>query len=106
MHRMLTIEHPVSFLAKQHQCDKGSSRLPSNMFYYGRVIDVDKGKLYHLVVRATRKFTQALGLKEGSNIIVLSVHKSKSSKLEGSTSSINLDHVMATMRVVTQALED
>jgi len=38
--------------------------------------------------------------------MVLLVHKSKSSKPEGSTSSINPDHVMATMRVVTQALED
>ena len=76
------------------------------MFYYRHVIDVDKGKLYYLAVRAARKFTEALSLKEGSNIMVLLVYKSKSSKPEGSSSSINPDHVMATMRVVTQALED
>ena len=106
MHRMLTIGHPVSFLAEQHRCDGGSSRLPSDMFYYGRVVDANKGKPYHPAVKAARKFTEALGLKEGSNMMVLSVHKSKSSKPEGSSSSINLDHVMATMKVVKQALED
>ena len=106
MHRMITIGHPVSFLAEQHRCDGGSSRLPSDMFYHGRVVDANKGKPYHPAVRAARKFTEALGLKEGSNMMVLSVHKSKSSKPEGSSSSINPDHVMATMRIVTQALED
>jgi hypothetical protein len=106
MHRMLTIGHPVSFLAEQHRCDGGSSRFPSDMFYHGRVIDANKGKPYHPAVRAARKFTETLGLKEGSNMMVLSVHKSKSFKPEGSSSSINPDHVAATMRVVTQALED
>ena len=106
MHRMLTIRHPVSFLAKQHQCDRGSSWFPSEMFYHGHVVDANKGKPYHPAVKAARKFTQTLGLKEGSNMMVLSVHKSKSSKLEGSTSSINPDHITATMRVVMKALED
>jgi hypothetical protein len=74
------------------------------MFYYRRVIDADK-KLYHPAARVARKFIEALGLKEGTNIIVL-VYKSKFSKLEGSSSSVNPNHVIATMRVVIQTLED
>src|SRR5271168_1461093 len=76
------------------------------MFYYSCIIDADKGKLYYLVVRAARKFTKVLSLKEGSNIIVLLVYKSKSLKLEGSSSFINPNYVIATIRVVMQALED
>ena len=76
------------------------------MFYHSHVVDANKGKPYHPAVKAARKFTQMLGLKEGSNMMVLSVHKSKSSKPEGSTSSINPDHITATMRVVMKALED
>jgi len=106
MQRMLTIGHPVSFLAEQHQCNGGSSCLPSDMFYHGFVIDARKGKPYNPAVIAARNFTQSLGLNKGCNMMILSVHKSKSSKPEGSSSSINLDHIMATMRVVKQALGD
>ena len=76
------------------------------MFYHGCVIDARKGKPYHPAVIAARNFTQSLGLNKGCNMMILLVHKSKSSKPEGSSSSINLDHVMATMRVVKQALGD
>jgi hypothetical protein len=76
------------------------------MFYYSCVIDTNKRKLYYLAVRAAQKFTKALSLKEGSNMIVLLVYKSKSSKPEGSTFFINLDYIIATIRVVMQALKD
>jgi hypothetical protein len=47
MHRMVTIGHPVSFLAEQHLLQGGTSLIPSCMFYNDRVIDAGQGKDIH-----------------------------------------------------------
>jgi hypothetical protein len=106
MHRMVTIGHPVNFLAEQHRLEGGSSLVPSKMFYNGRVVDAHKRMDANPAVLATRAFTQGLGLENGGNMIMLAVHKSKSSKAEGSYSWTNLDHILAVMRIIKYALDD
>jgi hypothetical protein len=82
MYHIVTIGHPVNFLAEQHRLEEGSSLVPSKMFYNRQVVDTHKGMDSNPAVFATQAFTQGLGLKNGGNMIILAINKSKSSNAE------------------------
>jgi hypothetical protein len=107
MHRLLALGHPVSFLSEQHRCDGGSAYFASQTFYNGRVIDATPQPHHEAVIEA-RNYAERLGLRDGggANMAIMDVCRSRSFKPEGSMSTVNPDHVSATITAVLDALHN
>jgi hypothetical protein len=106
LERMIQCGHPFTMLTEQFRCQGGNAYFAVQNFYYGMVKDANAGKPINPSVAAIRRFTKEfLNLPKGSNVVLLAVEHSKSFRAQGSTSTINPDHISAVVDLVNDLLE-